>query len=214
VHDGVAGGQCRGDLGAGQRQREIERCDGCHHAERFTTRQNPDLRLVRRTIGAVHRMHGESAEKAEQPGAVRHDDVDEVAIRHAHIHCFAQREVFRPIVQQIGHAKQDPCASFVMQVRPVACLECAARRCNRCVGVLRGRLRKLRDGLLGGRIDRRKGRAVGRVTPFAVDQQLSPRQTAALWNPRRFLIHGRAPYGSYGETIVGVLSVLVYAIGQ
>jgi hypothetical protein len=51
---------------------------------------------------------------------MRHNGLAKVAIRHAHIHGFADREFLSPFVKQIGDAEEDLRPGFVVQAAPRA----------------------------------------------------------------------------------------------
>jgi hypothetical protein len=106
VDNGIARRERRSDLGTRERQGEVERGDTGDHSQRLAPAQDANRGLVALAITAIH-LHREASEEAEEPGTMRHDGFAKVAIRHAHIHRFANCEIFGATIKQIGHAKQD-----------------------------------------------------------------------------------------------------------
>ncbi|MNM46572.1 hypothetical protein D3C81_575120 [compost metagenome] len=127
------------------------------------------------TVQLVHRFGG-PGQAAHHAGQI---DATRIADRLAHVQRFQQGQLIGMRLHQHGQRQQHALAMGGAGLRPVACLERAARRGHRTLHVLRITVGHRAQYAPVDRADAVKARAAGGIHVVAIDERLPGNRHAA-----------------------------------
>jgi len=169
-HDGVAGGEGRGQFDRGQVQRAVPRNDRGNHTHRFVHGVGKQVGLVQRQ-GAAFELVGEACgvvEELRQIADLTPGFADQLAV----VAAFQLRQLFLVFCDQVTETPQQFAACGGGEAAPGRAVESRLRRLHGAFDVGFIGIGQFGPGLGAGRVEAFEGLAGEGIDPFSADAHL------------------------------------------